>query len=913
MGASASFKSEELPERLTAADIRKLVDDKWDHRREAKFKGHVLNNIATGTVEDTIAVVSNIVNKPKMKEKLMKRPPFRFVKDIIYNVSKETKYMENKFATDDIQSGKAFNSKASKQIFLQQAMDAVSEQLSLRLPTQPRKVCAGVDVEQTRQFLQLFCFAAQRVEEPTVTKQQFLQEVAHHPRRICAKARWRKAFVKVRMMVRLRMSVNARFQQKKQEMMRKRRRSPNIKRNISKLWSTNSGNTLFPEDEPDPLTDSTELDVSFESLRAAKKAHAAALDTDATPPTPTPASSAAPSSDFAPRLVKNLQYILDRRKSGAAIPEGGVDVTVLAGCEAKHIIKGKADAFRKAAGKLWLCKSLIETSLFKPGLVEKFDTRGVWPAGMILASVGSVNVLNESFSKVRKAVQAAKTRPLTLHFDLALEFKRALDSAIKMDNKALAKHVKLTAQSCLPIMCRALEQNDAITVAEMKWASSAQLVYNINPKHDDWGNYCNVLFEATTAQTLQWAAHALHYMEDTLAIASQDLASNSYKPGISLNDRRIQDTTSAVVGVLSKQALWNLNDLDDSKEPNMLAIQEIARKRLESNRDTMEQRYTSCGWAETIGAAIPSRAARPRQNGVGLVPTPLHLFHDAEDSSDGDASYLCLLSLMAIAFKEPLAKVMNEVGGFKLPRTSGEIVHIKSFRKMLRLLSTEHSTHKQPMGASNTDVLSTTRCFSSVSELLAGYKHLAKIAKVLRYKAVVEVGVGSSVSLNRFLTSGATMYTTHHAIESVYCTTHSGALTHHPSCRCTNGYKEDAEPPADQPPGSRSIRVVVQFSVPSAKGSKSKIDIGTLMQMPGTSRACEEWEDSPMMVGWEDHVANAREFLHSPEVSRKPASMLVTVELMLEEHGAHRQGTHAYHLISKARNPKEMHQYFETF
>ena len=52
-----------------------------------------------------------------------------------------------------------------------------------------------------------------------------------------------------------------------------------------------------------------------------------------------------------------------------------------------------------------LCKSLIETSLFKPGLVEQFDTQGVWPAGMILASVGSVNVKDESFSKVRKAVQ----------------------------------------------------------------------------------------------------------------------------------------------------------------------------------------------------------------------------------------------------------------------------------------------------------------------------------------------------------------------------------------------------------------------------------------------------------------------------------------------------------------------------
>merc|ERR1711939_85228 len=124
---------------------------------------------------------------------------------------------------------------------------------------------------------------------------------------------------------------------------------------------------------------------------------------------------------------------------------------------------------------------------------------------------------------------------------------------------------------------------------------------------------------------------------------------------------------------------------------------------------------------------------------------------------------------------------MSNLGGFKLPRSHGQSVQIKSFGKMLRLLSTEHSSHKVPRGASNTDILSTTRCFSSVEELLAGYKQLTTISTVLR---------------------------------------------------CINGYKPDTEPPANHPPGSRSIVAVVQFSVPSEKGSKAKIDIGTLMQMP---------------------------------------------------------------------------------
>lgn len=885
MGASASFHTEEIPEKLTAANIRDLVNDKtWDKTREAKFKGYVINNVATGTIEDTMAAVSNITSKPKMREKLLKRPPFRFVKDIIYNVSKETKYMDNIFATDDVMSGKAFSNKASKQIFLQQAMDLVSEELGMNMPTQPKKVCAGVEVEKTRQFLQLFCYAAQRLE-PTITKAQFLEEVARYPARKNARDMWKKAFRKVRLMVKLNMSISERFKQRKRERMLQRESSPGKvgqsirmspgQSRISKLWSTNSQSSIFQLDEdPDPMEFSFESPSIFDKSPAPKDSMAAfdessdehdkLPDTDTAPPTPALASAAVQPSDFAPRLVKNLHYILERRKKGAPLPASGLDITVLAGCEAKHIIKGKSEAFRKAEGRLWLRKSQIETALFEPGLAENFDTQMVWPAGMGLTRVGSVDVAVESFSKVRKSVQAAKARPLTLHFDLSEDFKSALAKANEMDDDALAAHLKSMVQKCLPILCRPLDwKKDAAQIAtELRWACSAQIVHNITAKHDDWGNYCNVLFEATTAQALQWTAQAMRYIEEALAIESQDLASGAYRPGISLSDKRINKTTAAVVNVMSKQALWNLNDLDDTKEPNMLVIQDIARKRLASNETNIEQRYTSSGWSKSVGNAIPSRASRPRQNGVGLVPTPVRLFTDAEAASDGDVTYLCLLSMLAIAFKGPLTAAVNSMGGFKLPRNRGESVQITSFSKMLLLLSTEHSSHKEPRGASNTGLLTTTRCFSSVEELLAGYKQLTKFSKVLR---------------------------------------------------CINGYKEDAEPPVDQPAGSRSICAVVQFTVPSGENSKAKTDIGTLMRMPGTIQACEEWEDSPMMEGWEDRVGEAREFLHSPEVERKPASILVTVELMLEEHGAHRQATRAYHLISKAKNPREMHQYFATF
>ena len=106
--------------------------------------------------------------------------------------------------------------------------------------------------------------------------------------------------------------------------------------------------------------------------------------------------------------------------------------------------------------------------------------------------------------------------------------------------------------------------------------------------------------------------------------------------------------------------------------------------------------------------------------------------------SDGDVTYLCLLSMLAIAFKgvsssscmrdtrmlwhriedlawyndiffffvktlahayifavlQPLTAAVNSMGGFKLPRNRGESVQITSFSKMLLLLSTEHSSHK---------------------------------------------------------------------------------------------------------------------------------------------------------------------------------------------------------------------------
>lgn len=109
-------------------------------------------------VEATVAQLKGIIKNPKPDAKLLKRPPYRFLRDVVVEVAKQTQFLEGLFTPEEAANDKA--SKDEKINFLQKAIDATSFATGETLAVKPGKVVAGRDAELTNLWLQAVAGAA---------------------------------------------------------------------------------------------------------------------------------------------------------------------------------------------------------------------------------------------------------------------------------------------------------------------------------------------------------------------------------------------------------------------------------------------------------------------------------------------------------------------------------------------------------------------------------------------------------------------------------------------------------------------------------------------------------------------------------------------------------------------------------
>ena len=168
-------------------------------------------------VKDTISTLGKIIKKPPLSEKHLKKPPFRFLHDIVFEVSlckvaapglsnlslrqisRTSGFLEGLFQGDERvsngwndqrvqptivqQDSKKIAEKEAKMAFLQKAIDATCKApstfcstLHLMLSTaftigkslsaQPRKIVAGHDPENTNIWLQAMAYAVKKKVGP---------------------------------------------------------------------------------------------------------------------------------------------------------------------------------------------------------------------------------------------------------------------------------------------------------------------------------------------------------------------------------------------------------------------------------------------------------------------------------------------------------------------------------------------------------------------------------------------------------------------------------------------------------------------------------------------------------------------------------------------------------------------------
>ncbi|CAN7940273.1 unnamed protein product [Ixodes pacificus] len=119
------------------------------------------DEISPKVIKKTQDLLGSVIKKPPLQEKLLKKPPFRFLHDIIHNVIKASKFLDGLYTPEELTS-ENIKDKESKVVFLQKAIDVVIMVTGTHLTVRPSKIVSGHEAEKTNEFLQLLAKAASK-------------------------------------------------------------------------------------------------------------------------------------------------------------------------------------------------------------------------------------------------------------------------------------------------------------------------------------------------------------------------------------------------------------------------------------------------------------------------------------------------------------------------------------------------------------------------------------------------------------------------------------------------------------------------------------------------------------------------------------------------------------------------------
>lgn len=101
--------------------------------------------------------LSKYINKPQLTEKLLNKPPFKFLHDIVTNVIQSTGYLKGVFTDEEIISTNV-TTKETKIKFLEKLITAIQSTTNKTLSARPSKIVAGLEVTKTLELLIAIAF-----------------------------------------------------------------------------------------------------------------------------------------------------------------------------------------------------------------------------------------------------------------------------------------------------------------------------------------------------------------------------------------------------------------------------------------------------------------------------------------------------------------------------------------------------------------------------------------------------------------------------------------------------------------------------------------------------------------------------------------------------------------------------------
>eukprot|EP00063_Salmo_salar_P053643 XP_014028478.1 PREDICTED: TRAF3-interacting protein 1-like isoform X1 [Salmo salar] len=109
-----------------------------------------MNGSVAQKTQDTLG---KVIKKPPLTEKLLSKPPFRYLHDIFSEVIRTTGFMKGLYAETEMKSDNV-KDKDAKIAFLQKALDVVMLVIGEPLSAKPARIVAGHEPERTNELLQ---------------------------------------------------------------------------------------------------------------------------------------------------------------------------------------------------------------------------------------------------------------------------------------------------------------------------------------------------------------------------------------------------------------------------------------------------------------------------------------------------------------------------------------------------------------------------------------------------------------------------------------------------------------------------------------------------------------------------------------------------------------------------------------
>ena len=125
---------------------------------------------------ETGKMFSSLIQKPKMTEKLLKKPPPKYIYDIILNTMKQTGFPKGLYTSEE-EDHKYFEADAHHKLdILQKAIDITKIVMNENFDIKCTNILKGEQPEKTNYFLQLFYKAATNGKDNSSLIQKYLEK-----------------------------------------------------------------------------------------------------------------------------------------------------------------------------------------------------------------------------------------------------------------------------------------------------------------------------------------------------------------------------------------------------------------------------------------------------------------------------------------------------------------------------------------------------------------------------------------------------------------------------------------------------------------------------------------------------------------------------------------------------------------